>query len=119
MHGLRGVPDEIQRKLRQSRLKTAVGVGQAAGLADRKTDAFGTRTRPGECDVRNGDIDGGYLTRRSAFGQGNGEAPGAAPDIEHAPMIRRPRELRKRPGEQPRPPPEKPLIGGPVAGVVC
>ena len=60
-----------------------------------------------------------YPIRRSVFGEGEGEAPGAAPDIEHAAMIRWARELRKRPGKHPRPPSEKPLIGGPVAGAIC
>src|SRR5258708_875796 len=78
----------------------------------------GARAGPRECDVGGGDIEGGYPIRRSAFGEGEGEAPGAAPDIEHAAMIRWARELRKRTGEQPRPPPEKSLIGGPVARAV-
>jgi len=47
------------------------------------------------------------------MGQGDGEASCAAPDVEDAAIIRRSRELRKRTGEQPRPPPEKPLVGGP------
>src|ERR1700731_4169917 len=71
---------------------------------DRKTDASGARARPRECDVGGGDVEGGYPIRRSAFGEGEGEAPGAAPDIEHAAMIRWSRELRKRRGEQTRPP---------------
>src|SRR5207253_4900732 len=117
-HGLYSIRDEIQRKLRERRRKTAIRVGQAASIADRKTDAGGTRARPRKYDIGSGDIDASDLIRRSAFGQGESEAPGAAPDVEHLATILWSRKFRKRTGEQPRPPPEKPLVGAPVAGAV-
>ena len=115
---MRRIRNEIQRKLRQRGRETVVRVEQPAGIANRETDASGTGARSCESDVRGGEINGRYPIRDAAFGQGKRKASGAAPKIEHPATIRWPRELRKRTREKPRPPPEKPLIGGPIARAV-
>jgi len=115
-HRGRGMGNKIQRELSESRNETAVRIGKPAGISHRKRDRRVARS--GERDIGQRDVDAGDPPALPALREGVCEAPGSATDIEYRSLLGQSHKIGERTGEQPRPPPEKPLIRRPVTGAI-
>ena len=115
---LRGLRHEVQHQQREDAVEGAVGQREGVHVAGLEAHTGVAVQVAGVGDIRGREVDSQHAPGARALRHGEGQAAGAAADIEHVLAVRGADEVEKRADEPPAPAAHDPLVAFAVAGGV-